>query len=174
MVAFYVFSSLNTNHRYIITCVFSFLCWFLIFPYLHFQFLQKSHLSLLFCVEKQLSATINPYTYKYVLVLYCMKIPLINYIYFLHLEINTFSACLLSCFVYFILCLRVIIYLYYFPWSHNIYIYILPVKCIVLQTTDGQKRQQDEHSITLTNTYRDKHTCTDMFRLIHIVLHTFL
>ena len=121
------------------------------------------------------SATVNPYTCQYVSVLYCMYIPLINYIFVMHLEINNLSVCLLSRFIYFILCLRVIIYLYYFPWSHNIYIYIiLPTKCIVLQMTDGQKRPQYEHSITLTNTYLDKQTDTDMVRFIHSVLHKFL
>ncbi len=59
MVAFYVFSSLNINQRHVITCVFSFLCHFVIFPYLHFQFVQKSHLSLLFCVEKQLHINVR-------------------------------------------------------------------------------------------------------------------
>ena len=36
-----------------------FLCHFLIFPHLHFQFLQNSHLSLLFCVEKQLQINVR-------------------------------------------------------------------------------------------------------------------
>ena len=122
------------------------------------------------------SATVNPYTYQYVSVLYSMYIRLINYICVLHLEINNFSVCLLSRFVYFILCLSAVVYLYYFPWSHNIHTYIiLPTKCIVLQTTYGQKRPQYEHPITLTNTYREK---TDRYRheirCIHSVLHKFL
>ena len=84
MVAFYVFSSLNTNQRYFITCVFSFLCRF---PYLHFQFLQKSHLSLLFCVEKQLHINVrqqstNMHANMYQSYTVCRPyIPLINYIF---------------------------------------------------------------------------------------------
>ena len=47
------------------------------------------------------------------------------------------------------------------------YTYIFPAKRLVDQTTDGQTRRQYGHSITLTNTYRDKQTGapTDRFRL---------
>ena len=167
MGAFYVFSSLNTNQRYV--CIFFFMS-FSHFSIFTFSVSSKITFILTILCGKTIthkrSATVNPYACQYVSVLYCMYILLIN---------QQFSVCLVSRFVYFILFLRVIMYLYDFPWSHNIYTYIiLPTKCIVLQTTDGQKRPQYEHSITLTNTYRDKQTDTDMFIFIHSVLHKVL
>ena len=139
----------------------------------HFSIFTFSISSLIILCEKsitrKLSAAVNPCNY-HVLVIYCIYIPLNNYIFF-HREIITFAVCLLSLFIYLILCLRVIIYLYYFPLSHNIYTDISPVKSIVMQTTYVQKKRQDKHTNKPTNTYRDKQTVTDIFRLIHIVLH---
>ena len=118
-------------------------------------------------ITYELSATANQFnTCQYVLVLYCMYISLISYIFF-HLEVNNFAFLLLCRFVYSILCLLVMIHLYYYIWLHNTYTYIYPAKYIVNQTKDGQKRLQDGHSIKLTNTYRDKKTGwpTDRFIL---------
>ena len=115
-------------------------------------------------ITHELLATANQFnTCQYVLAIYCMYIPLISYT-FSHIEVNNFTFLLLCRFVYYILCLLVMIH---YIWSHNMYTYKSPAKCIVDKTTDGQTRRQDGHSNKLTNTYRDKQTgaTTDMFRL---------